>query len=89
MLIEEYKETILDELEQARDEDETEQIINRSIDQFKDDNFYGFLVIIYLHILQNGLEKLSKNDFDSRIWHNVSHALDYLREMNTNREKVE
>ena len=88
-MIEEYKETILHELERARNDEEVEQIINRSIEQFKDDDLYRFLVIIFLHILQNGLEKLSEYDFESGIWRNILYALNYLKKMNNNREKIE
>ena len=42
MMIEEYKETILHELERARNDEEVEQIINHSIEQFKDDDLYMF-----------------------------------------------
>jgi len=88
-MIEEYKETILHELEKAGDCDEVEQIINRSIEQFPEEDLYRFLVIIYLHILQNGLEKLSDQNFDSVRRRNIRHALNYLKQMNTNRDKVE
>ena len=71
MMIEEYKETILHELERARNDEEVEQIVNRSIERYKDDDLYRFLFDIFLHILQNGLEKLSDHDFDSGIWCHV------------------
>ena len=59
------------------------------VEQFKDDDLFRFLVIIFLHILQNGLEKLSEHDFDSGIWRNILSALTYLKKMNNNREKIE
>ena len=70
-MIEEYKETILHELERARNDEEVEQIVNRSFERFKDDDLYRFLFDIFPHILQNGLEKLSDHDFDSGIWCHV------------------
>lgn len=89
MMIEEYKETVLHELEKAGDCDEVEQIINRSIEQFPEEDLYRFLVIIYLHILQNELKKISEQNVDSAKWRNIRHALNYLKQMNNSRDKVE
>ena len=89
MMIEEYKETIVHELEKAVDEKEVEQIINRSIEQFPEEDLYRYLVVIYLHILQDGLEELSVQNVESGKRRNVRYALNYLKQMNENREKVE
>ena len=50
-----------------------------SYEQFPEDNKYRFLVIIYLHILQNGLEKLTEENFDSGKRRNIWHTLNYLK----------
>ena len=57
-MIEEYKEAILHELEKVNELDEVEKIINRSIEQSPENYLFRYLVIIYPHILQNGLKKL-------------------------------
>lgn len=96
MMIEDYKETVLNKLQKANDCEEVEQIINSSIEQFQEEDLYRFLVIIYLHILQNGLKKivdLHTNyvdlNVDSVKLYNIRHALNYLKQMNENRSKVE
>jgi len=88
-MIEEYKETVLHELENACGEEEVEQIINSSIERFPENDLFRYLVIIYLHILQNELQKLSEQNVDSPRKRNICHALNYLRQMNINREKAE
>lgn len=88
-MIVEYKETIVHDLEKAVDEKEVEQIINRSIEQFPEEDLYRYLVVIYLHILQDGLEELSVQNVESGKRRNVRHALNYLKQMNENREKIE
>lgn len=45
-------------------------------------------VIIYLHILQNELQKLSEQNNVCPRKRNIRHALNYLRQMNINREKT-
>lgn len=89
MMIEEYKETVLHELENAGNDNEVEQIINRSVERFPEGDLYGHLVVIYLHILQNGLEEFSEQIVDSVRKRNLWHALKYLKQMNENREKTE
>lgn len=89
MMIEEYKETVVHELEKAVDEKEVEQIINRSIEQFPEEDLYRYLVVIYLHILQDGLEELSVQNVESGKRRNIRSALNYLKQMNENREKIE
>lgn len=88
-MIEEYKETVLHELENASGEEEVEQIINSSIERFPENDLFRYLVIIYLHILQNELQKLSEQNIVSPRKRNIRHALNYLRQMNNNREKAE
>lgn len=88
-MIEEYKETVLHELENACGVEEVEQIINCSIERFPENDLFRYLVIIYLHILQNELQKLSGLNVDSPRKRNIRHALNYLRQMNNNREKAE
>lgn len=88
-MIEEYKETVLHELENAGGEEEVEQIINSSIVRFPENDLFRYLVIIYLHILQNELQKLSEQNVDSPRKRNIRHALNYLRQMNNDREKTE
>ena len=89
MTIEEFKEAILHQLEKAKDCEEVEQIINHSIEQIQDDNLYTDLIIIFLHILQNDLERLSETDFDSVRWRNIRCAVMYLKKISNNREMVE
>ena len=88
-MIEEYKETVLHELENASGEEEVEQIINSSIERFPENDLFRYLVIIYLHILQNELQKLSEQNVHPSRKRNIRHALNYLRQMNDNRSIVE
>ena len=89
MMIEEYKEAVLHELENAGAEKEVEQIINRSIERFPENDLFRYLVIIYLRILQNELQKLSEQNIVSPGKRNIRHALNYLRQVNNSREKAE
>ena len=89
MMIEEYKETVFHELEKAADNKEVEQIINRSIERFPENGLFRYLVTIYLHILQNEIQKLSVQNVDSPRKRNIRYALNYLRQMNNNRENAE
>ena len=88
-MIEEYKEDVLHELEKANNCEEVEKIIIRSVEQFPENDLFRYLVIIYLHILQNELQKLSQQNVESARKRNIRHALNYLRQMNNNREKAE
>lgn len=88
-MIEEYKETVLYELENAGDEEEVGQIINRSIERFPENGLFRYLVIIYLHLLQNELQKISEHNVESPRKRNIRHALNYLKKMNENRSQVE
>jgi hypothetical protein len=87
MMIDDYKETILHELEKARNEREVEQIINRSIEEFSQDDLYKHLVIIFLHVLQSGLEHVTIEKVNTARTQNIQHALNYLKELNENRIK--
>jgi hypothetical protein len=78
MMIEEYKEAILHELEKVNEIDEVEKIINRSIEQFPENYLFRYLVIIYLRILQNGSKKLSQENVDSYRKRNIQYTLNYL-----------
>jgi hypothetical protein len=89
MMIEEYKKAVLHELEKAGNGHEVEQIINRSVERFPEGDLYRHLVVIYLHILQNGLEELPEENEDFVKKRNIRHALNYLKQINENREKVE
>ena len=89
MMIEEYKETVLHELEKATDDSDVEQVINRSVDRFPEGDLYRHLVVIYLHILQSGLEKFPKEDDNFVKKRNTHHALEYLKQMNEDRGKTE
>jgi len=89
MTIEEFKETVLRQLEKAENCEEVEQIINHSIEQIQDDSLYTYLIIIFLHILQNDLENLSEADFDSVRWRNIHCAVIYLKKISNNRKKIE
>ena len=89
MTIEEYKVAILHRLEKANNCEEVEKIIIRSVEQFPENDLFRYLVIIYLHILQNELRKLSLQNVESARKHNIRHALNYLRQMGNNREEAE
>lgn len=89
MMIDEYKETVIHKLEKASDGNEIEQIINGSVEKFPEGDLYRHLVVIYLHILQNGLEELPEQNDDFVKRRNIRHALNYLKQMNENREKVD
>lgn len=89
MILEKYKETVVHELENAVDEKEVEQIIIRSIEQFPEEDLYRYLVVIYLHILQNGLKELSEQNAELGKRRNLRSALNYLKQMNENRGKIE
>ena len=88
-MIEEYKEDVLHKLEKANNCEEVEKIIIRSVEQFPENDLFRYLVIIYLHILQNELQKLSQQNIESARKRNIRHALNYLRQMGNNRERAE
>ena len=78
MMIEDYKGIVLHEPENATNENEVEKIINSSIKQFPEEHLYSYLVVVYLHVLQNGLEHLPGGDMDSFKRRNIRHALNLL-----------
>ncbi len=88
-MIEEYKESVLHELEKATDDSDVEQVIIRSVDRFPEGDLYKHLVVIYLHILQSGLERFPKEDNNFVKKHNIHHAIEYLKQVNEDREKTE
>ena len=85
MMIEEYKKTVLHKLENACGEEEVEQIVNCSIERLPENDLFRYLVIIYLHLLQNELQKLSGQKIVSPWKRNIRHALNYLKQINENR----
>ena len=87
-MIEEYKRTVLHELGKAGSKEGVKQIINRSVDRFPENDLFRYLVIIYLHILQNELQKPSEQNIISSGKCNIRDALDYLRQMNNKQGKV-
>jgi hypothetical protein len=87
-MIEDYIETVLHDLGNASNDNEVELVIDRSVQQFPEDDPFSHLVIIYMHVLQHELEKFLKTNAGPAWECNIRHALDYLRKMNLNREKV-
>lgn len=87
MMIDEYKKTVLYELEKATSEFEIEQIINQSIEQIPEGDLYRYLVVIYLHVLQNGLAHLSEENAATIKRKNIRQALNYLKQVKENRER--
>lgn len=79
MTIEEYKEKILLHLEKARDCEEVERIVARSIERMRDKNLSVSVITEYLGKLREGLEGLSQNDFDPVHWCNIRCAIVYLK----------
>jgi hypothetical protein len=88
-MVEEFKGTVLYGLENAGDEEVVGQIINRSAERFPENELFRYLVIFCPHILQNDLQKLSEQNVESSRKRNIRFALNYLRQRNDNREKVD
>ena len=83
MTIEEYKDEILHLLEKAKDCEEVEQIISRSLLLLGSKHFKAGLILHYLQQLKIGLEHLSKDDFDPIHWCNIRCAEGVLTKMSS------
>ena len=81
MTTEEYKEFIVRKLGTANDCEETEQIINRSIQFLKEKHIPAKVKADYLARLKDGLEQLSSTGFDYIHWCNIQCAILYLRKL--------
>jgi hypothetical protein len=81
MTIEEYMEFIVQRLGMAGDCEETEQIINRSIDLLKEKHIPARVKADYLSRLKVGLKQLSPSGFDYIHWCNIQCAILYLRKL--------
>ena len=81
MTIEEYKEFIVNKLGIAGDCEETEQIINRSIQLLKEKHLPASVKTDYLVKLKEGLKNLSPSGFDYIHWCNIQCAILYLRKL--------
>jgi hypothetical protein len=81
MTIEEYKEFIVQKLGMAGDCEETEQIINRSIQLLKEKHLTAKVKADYLVRLKEGLKGLSPSSFDYIHWCNIQCAILYLRKL--------
>ncbi|WP_276503960.1 hypothetical protein [Terrimonas pollutisoli] len=81
MTIEEYKTFIVQKLGMAGDCEETEQIINRSIELLKEKHLPAKVKSDYLAKLKEGLKELSPASFDYIHWCNIQCAILYLRKL--------
>jgi hypothetical protein len=81
MTTEEYKEFIVQKLGTAKDCEETEQIINRSIQILKEKYISAEIKADYLIRLKDGLKQLSPSGFDYIHWCNIQCAILYLRKL--------
>ena len=81
MTIEEYKEFIVQKLGTANDCEETEQIINRSIQLLKEKHIPAKIKADYLVRLKDGLKHLSSTGFDYIHWCNIQCAILHLRKL--------
>ncbi len=81
MTIEEYKEFIVNKLGMADDCEETEQIINRSMQLLKEKQLPASVKADYLVKLKEGLKNLSPSGFDNIHWCNIQCAILYLRKL--------
>jgi hypothetical protein len=79
MTIDEYKELILLHVEKARDCEQGERIVARSIEKMRQKNLPEPLIADYLGKLREGLESLSQNDFDPVHWCNIKDVILYLK----------
>jgi len=81
MTTEEYKEFIVKKLGTANDCEETEQIINRSIQLLREKHIPAKIKADYLVRLKDGLKQLSSTGFDYIHWCNIQCAILYLRKL--------
>ena len=81
MTTEEYKEFIVKKLGTANDCEETEQIINRSIQLLRERHIPAKIKADYLVRLKDGLKQLSSTGFDYIHWCNIQCAILYLRKL--------
>lgn len=81
MTIEEYKEFIIRKLGMAGDCEETEQVINRSIQILKEKHLPAKVKSDYLARLKEELKNLSPASFDYIHWCNIQCAILYLRKL--------
>jgi len=81
MTIEEFKEFIVKKLGIAGDCEETEQIINRSIQLLKEKHLSAKVKAEYLVRLKQELMALSPSGFDYLHWCNIQCAILYLRKL--------
>lgn len=84
MTIEEFKEFIVKKLGMAGDCEETEQIINRSIQLLKEKHLSAKVKADYLVRLKEELMALSSSGFDYLHWCNIQCAILYLRKLTKN-----
>lgn len=85
MTTEEYKEFIVRKLGTANDCEEAEQIIDRSIQFFKEKHIPAGVKADYLIRLKDGRKQLSPSGFDYIHWCNIQCAILYLRKLTTNK----
>ena len=81
MTTEEYKKFIVQKLGTANDCEETEQIINKSIQLLREKHIPAKVKADYLVRLKDGLKQLSSTDFDYIHWCNIQCAILYLRKL--------
>lgn len=83
MTTEEYKEFIVRKLGTANDCEETEQIINMSVQFLREKHMPAGVKADYLVRLKDGLKQLSPSGFDYIHWCNIQCAILYLRKLTT------
>ena len=81
MTTEEYKKFIVQKLGTANDCEETEQIINKSIQLLREKHIPAKVKADYLVRRKDGLKQLSSTDFDYIHWCNIQCAILYLRKL--------
>lgn len=81
MTIEKYKEFVVQKLGTADDCEETEQIINKSIQFLKEKHLPAKVKAGYLINLKEELKNLSPSGFDYIHWCNIQCAILYLKKL--------